>query len=99
MILVLTCEHGGNNIPTQYEDFFKNTSDILHTHRGYDLGALSVFNHLKPLADISFHSETSRLLIELNRSVHHTNLFSEFSKNLPEKEKTDLIAGYYTTYR
>ena len=99
MKLVLTCAHGGNHIPTTYEDCFKNASDILQTHRGYDLGALDVFHHLKPLADVSFYSETSRLLIELNRSLHHKNLFSEFSKTLSEDEKTHLITNYYSDYR
>ena len=99
MIIVLTCEHGGNEIPEKYEYLFDGNLQVLHTHRGLDLGALDLFNQLKPLADFSLFSTTSRLLIELNRSLHHKNLFSEFSKPLSASEKTALIASCYLVYR
>lgn len=99
MILLLTCEHGGNWIPDEYCGYFKNLKAVLNTHRGIDLGALDLFNHLKPLSSFSHFSTTSRLLIELNRSLHHKNLFSEFSKLLSKKEKETLITGYYSEYR
>lgn len=99
MKLLITCEHGGNTIPSSFQKFFKNKEAILNSHRGYDLGALDLYNHLEPLADYSLFSETSRLLIELNRSLHHKRLFSEFSKNIPKIEKQDLIKSYYLAYR
>jgi predicted N-formylglutamate amidohydrolase len=94
MKLVLSCEHGGNKIPTKYQYLFKNNKAVLNSHRGFDLGALDLFNVLKPLSNASFFSEESRLLIELNRSLSHKNLFSEFSTILPLKEKTSLIKNY-----
>ncbi|WP_435413973.1 N-formylglutamate amidohydrolase [Polaribacter aestuariivivens] len=94
MKLLLSCEHGGNNIPTNFQYIFKNDEAVLETHKGFDLGALDVFNHLKPLANTSFFNEESRLLIELNRSLHHKNLFSEFSKSLSKTEKEHLILNY-----
>lgn len=98
MKLILSCEHGGNKIPEKFKYLFKNNEDVLETHRGLDLGALDVFKHLKPLAEASFFSKTSRLLIELNRSLHHKNLFSEFSKSLSKEEKKEVIKEY-TSYR
>lgn len=99
MKLILTCEHGGNDIPKEFIQYFKNHLDILKTHRGFDLGALDLFNSLKPFAAYSNYSKTSRLLIELNRSLHHKNLFSEYSKKLQKSQKTKLIQEYYYTYR
>ena len=99
MKLILTCEHGGNEIPEKYAQYFEEQQTVLKTHRGLDLGALDFFNHLKPLADFSSFSKTSRLLIELNRSLHHKNLFSEFTKDLPLSAKKELIAEYYLPYR
>jgi predicted N-formylglutamate amidohydrolase len=99
MKLVLTCEHGGNKIPKPYASYFENSATILNSHRGYDLGALDLFNHLKSLAHFSAFSETSRLLIELNRSLHHKNLFSEISKSLSENEKEEILSRYYLEYR
>ncbi|MCX7547632.1 N-formylglutamate amidohydrolase [Xanthomarina sp. F1114] len=99
MKLVLTCEHAGNKIPKNYVSYFKNQQVILETHRGLDLGALDIFESLKSLSDYSHYSKTSRLLIELNRSLHHKNLFSEFSKEISIEEKEKLIHTYYSTYR
>jgi predicted N-formylglutamate amidohydrolase len=96
MKLILSCEHGGNEVPVKYQYLFKNNQAVLNSHKGYDLGALDVFNALKPLSNTSFFSVESRLLIELNRSLHHKNLFSEFSKELPLKEKESLIKSYQT---
>jgi predicted N-formylglutamate amidohydrolase len=99
MKIVLTCEHGGNDVPEHVQHLFSSNKQILHTHKGLDLGALDLFNQLKPLADFSISSTTSRLLIELNRSLHHKNLFSEFSKTLSTSEKKELINFYYLVYR
>lgn len=98
MKLVLTCEHGGNEIPYAYIKYFKNKA-ILETHRGYDLGALDMFQTLVPLCDATYFSTISRLLVELNRSLHHKNLFSEFTKNISQSEKTEIIQTYYLPYR
>lgn len=98
MTLVLTCEHGGNEIPKIYEDLFSN-EDFLNTHRGYDIGALDVFHFLEPLSNASYSSTTSRLLIELNRSLHHPQLFSEFTKILSQQDKTEIKKAYYYPYR
>jgi len=98
MKLVITCEHGGNTIPEEYKSLFPDNT-VLETHRGYDLGALDVFNYLQPLADYSNYSTTSRLLIELNRALGHKNLYSEFSKKLPINTKKQIIKQYYTIYR
>ena len=99
MKLILTCEHGGNFLPKEYRILFQQNQHVLETHRGYDLGSLDVYKFLKPLADFSIANETSRLLIEVNRSLHHKNLFSEFSKNLSTTDKNHLIKTIYLPYR
>lgn len=99
MKLVLTCEHGGNEIPKHYRDLFLTETDVLETHEGFDLGALDVFDYLKPLSVYSKSSATSRLLIELNRSIHHPHLFSKYTKSLSFAEKEAIISKYYNPYR
>ncbi|TPE45955.1 N-formylglutamate amidohydrolase [Pontibacter mangrovi] len=96
---ILTCEHGGNEIPAAYQTLFKDKEDILHSHRGYDKGALELLQHLKELPDKSFASSTSRLLVELNRSVHHHGLFSDIVSGLPDSEKQTILCEYYYPYR
>ncbi len=96
---IFTCEHGGNKIPLRYLNFFKGAGSILESHRGYDPGALNLYNRLKELADFSQACESSRLLIEINRSLHHPQLFSEFTKNLPSAEKKEIVKNLYLPYR
>ena len=99
MKFLLTCEHAGNEIPEEYQKYFLNAGSILNSHRGYDPGALELFCFLQDLADYSFYCSTSRLLIELNRSLHHPRLFSEFTKNLSSTEKKNLLDRLYLPYR
>jgi predicted N-formylglutamate amidohydrolase len=99
MILILTCEHGGNEIPQEYKDIFKEAGSVLETHRGFDPGALDLFNYLKEIATFSKFSSTSRLLIETNRSLENPELFSEFTTNLPSEEKKKIIEIFYDPYR
>jgi predicted N-formylglutamate amidohydrolase len=61
---------------------------MLATHSGYDIGALKLYEDFVAAgADAAFFSETSRLLVELNRSRRHPNLFSIATKDLPDSEK------------
>jgi predicted N-formylglutamate amidohydrolase len=99
MKLVLTCEHGGNKIPTKYLPLFADAQEALNSHRGFDLGALDLFHHLSKLAYSSQSNKISRLLIEFNRSLGRPKLFSEFTKDLSLKEKIELIDSLYFPYR
>lgn len=97
---IISCEHGGNQIPPAYASFFKNAEQVLQSHRGYDPGAYELFKLLaSPLADFSHFSLTSRLLVELNRSLHHKNLFSACTKHLEKDLKEEILKEYYFPYR
>lgn len=99
MKLIITCEHGGNIIPQQYETLFRGAEAILNSHRGYDPGALDLFSEFLQTADFERFQKVSRLLVELNRSLHHPQLFSEFTRDLSEADKKDLLKHYYFPYR
>lgn len=97
---IISCEHGGNQIPAAYASFFQEAAEVLQTHQGYDPGALDLFKLLAAeLSDISIYSVTSRLLVELNRSLHHKNLFSAYTKKLPAATKKEIIEQHYLPYR
>lgn len=97
---VISCEHGGNHIPAAYTAYFQDADPALQSHRGYDPGALELFRILSDqLADFSLYSQTSRLLVELNRSLHHKSLFSAYTRPLDLEMKKEIIASYYVPYR
>jgi len=100
--LLLTCEHGGARVPERYRALFRSQAAgaALRSHRGSDHGALGLARALRrsfgaPL----YYSDVTRLLVDLNRSVGHPELFSEFSRRLSPAERADLLARHYFPHR
>ncbi len=97
---ILTCEHGGNNIPAQFVEYFRSHQALLKTHRGYDLEIFEIFSHFSKKVKVPhFSNKISRLLIDVNRSLKSRDLFSEISKNLSETKRELITQRYYLPYR
>lgn len=102
LTLVLTCEHGGNRVPRAYVDLFRSAKArlALTTHRGCDIGALALGEALERRFDVALtRSTVTRLLVDLNRSVGHRALFSEFSRGLDAQAREALLQAHYYPYR
>ncbi|HJW56746.1 MAG TPA: N-formylglutamate amidohydrolase [Burkholderiaceae bacterium] len=100
IMVVITCEHGGNRIPGPYRHLFQNAQQVLNTHRGYDIGAAALARDLAAaFAAPLFLSTVSRLLIDLNRSVGHPRLYSEFTRNTGADLRRKILQHYYAPYR
>ncbi len=101
-ILLLTCEHGGARVPAAYVPLFQSNAArvALESHRGSDHGALGLARSLqRSLGAPLVASTVTRLLVDLNRSVGHPQLFSELSKGLGPEERAALLAAYYFPHR
>lgn len=97
---LFTCEHGGDRIPARFRHLFDGAEEVLCSHRGCDTGALQVFRVLaKQFADYSRFSQVSRLLIDLNRSVKHKALFSEYLDALSPAARNAIRMEFYTPWR
>lgn len=97
--ILLTCEHAGNQVPVRYRSLF-TAEEVLNSHRGWDPGALDVAAALSEEFDLPcFTHQTTRLLVEVNRSLGHPQLFSEFSQPLGDEDKQLLLDKYYFPYR
>ncbi|MEJ8756848.1 N-formylglutamate amidohydrolase [Pontibacter sp. H259] len=97
---ILTCEHAGNEIPEKYTSLFKGKEEELYSHKGMDFGALRLAKHLAASINLPlYYSTISRLLVEANRSLDSDELFSEFTKKLPVKEKETILNTYYAPHR
>lgn len=44
-------------------------------------------------------SATTRLLVDLNRSLHHGSVFSEWTRALPPEERDRIVTRYYQPHR
>lgn len=98
--ILISCEHGGNEVPEKFADLFKEASDVLLSHRGFDIGTLDVFNALNN-ENILFKqiNPITRLLIDVNRSLYRRTLFSEFTRHLSKTVKQEILDDYYYAYR
>lgn len=98
--IVVTCEHGGNRIPTASSAHFKGNALRLRSHEGHDIGALQLARDISRALRAPLHSSTtSRLLVDLNRSLGHPELFSSVTKHLPEDEKERILRRHWHPYR
>lgn len=99
-MILITCEHGGNEVPEAYASLFRGARRLLASHRGYDAGALELARgfarHLR--APLVF-ATTTRLLVDLNRSPGHRRLFSEFTRDLDATTREAILATHYFPYR
>jgi len=98
--ILITCEHGGNRIPPRYRPLFAGFETLLPTHRGYDPGALALARELaRALSAPLFYATTSRLLIDLNRSIGHPFLYSEATRSAPANVRREILEKHYLPYR
>jgi predicted N-formylglutamate amidohydrolase len=97
---LFTCEHGGNRIPVPYRGLFRGRQAQLDSHRGYDPGALLMAKAFaKAFRAPLVTSTTSRLLIDLNRSIGHPRLFSAATRGAPPLLRRKIVAEHYRPYR
>lgn len=97
---LISCEHGGNRIPAAYRPLFRGLRTLLNTHRGYDPGALRVAQDLASALQAALvTSTTSRLLIDLNRSPGHPQLFSSATRDAPPLIRSQIARDFYLPYR
>lgn len=97
---LITCEHGGNRVPIEYQPLFKGKQQLLKSHRAWDPGALILAKELAgTLQGKLVYSTTTRLLIDLNRSAHHPGLYSDALSKLDRTKKETILKKYYQPYR
>lgn len=98
--VLLTCEHGGREVPAAYEHLFSDARSVLQSHRGYDIGTLGVALRIASrIAAPIIVSTVTRLLVDLNRSPDRADTFSEFTSHLSNDDKERIAAHYYHPHR
>ena len=97
---IITSEHGGNRIPAPYRRLFRGQRALLDSHRGYDPGSLVMAKALASACRAPLVASTvSRLLIDLNRSIGHPQLFSAVTRAAPAETRAQIVERYYRPYR
>jgi len=98
--LIISCEHAVNTVPKDYQPYFETCRSLLYTHRGIDLGALTVAEHIQSVFECHLvQAQVTRMLIDCNRSLTHPRCFSEISTLFSDAQKTELIEQFYLPFR
>ena len=98
--LIITCEHGGHEVPAAYAPLFVGHEALLETHRGWDPGALELAQQMAQAFNAPlFAATTTRLLIDLNRSMGHRQLHSEATRGLAPVTRQGIAAQHYRPHR
>ena len=72
----------------------------MHSHRGWDAGALELGRQMADAFGVPLHAATTtRLLIDLNRSIGHRQLFSEITRPLSPEHRREIVDRYYRPHR
>jgi len=97
---VVSCEHAARGVPPEYARLFEGHEGVLDSHEGYDRGALDLARHLATaLGAPLIWCETTRLLIDCNRSETNPKVFSRFSRGLSADERERLLAQAHRPHR
>jgi len=87
-------------VPAAYREWFAHEQAVLQSHRGWDPGALALARQMAAaLGAPLFASTTTRLLVDLNRSVGHAQLFSSFTRHLDAAQRHAILQRYYRPHR
>lgn len=98
--LILSCEHATAQVPTEFESLFHSAKSVIRSHRGWDPGAIEAAVQFQAkFACPLLQGSMNRLVVELNRSLDSSALWSEFSDRLPASTKAALLKGIYHPYR
>jgi predicted N-formylglutamate amidohydrolase len=72
---------------------------VLRSHRGFDSGALAVARHVsRSLRAPLYAGNVSRLVVDLNRSLRHRHLHSEFLVGLDVAQRRAIVERYHSPH-
>jgi predicted N-formylglutamate amidohydrolase len=87
-------------VPAEYAHLFAGAGPVLATHRGMDFGALEVARAFGAELGVEpITATTTRLVVDLNRSPYHKNVFSQYTRPLTREQRAAALDRYYWPYR
>jgi predicted N-formylglutamate amidohydrolase len=87
-------------VPAELSPLFAGAERVLDSHRGLDYGALEVARAFGARLGVDpITATTTRLVVDLNRSPYHRNVFSEYTRPLSRERRSAVLDEHYWPYR
>ncbi|HET8698102.1 MAG TPA: N-formylglutamate amidohydrolase [Gammaproteobacteria bacterium] len=87
-------------MPSAYAPLFADAARVLDSHRGMDFGARDVALAFGARLGLTpAIGSVTRLVVDLNRSPYHRNVFSEYTRGLSREHKRAALDAHYWPYR
>jgi predicted N-formylglutamate amidohydrolase len=87
-------------VPAGFASLFAGAAPVLESHRGFDYGALEVARAFGARLGVEpFTATITRLVVDLNRSPHHRDVLSEYTRGLSLERRAAALAEHYWPYR
>lgn len=101
LALLISCEHGGTDIPPEHAAIMEGRTVTDQGHVGYDRGAPPLARRLAQRFPCAFHiNTTNRFIVDMNRTPwNRAELFRFATRDLNEAEKDRILARIYQPYR
>lgn len=97
---IFTCEHGGNQIPDGYKQYFVNHQQVLTTFKAYDIGSMNLYKDLlEEMGDYGNHFQYCRMLVDVDKNIEDPDLFFQTITKLPTKDKNKILKTFYYPWR
>ncbi len=97
---VITSEHASPRIPERWRQALEPFLAKCEEHRIWDPGTAEIGSELARLLEAPFFpGDVSRLVVDLNRSLSHRDVFSEPIAALPDRERAAILFRHYYPYR
>ena len=98
--IIVSCEHGGREIPADFAALFAAGDGVLDSHRAWDAGSAELAEQLGVALRVQpVIARVTRLLVDLNRSPGHPRQFSEFSRAQSSEVREEILQNYYRPHR
>lgn len=99
--LLVTCEHAGNAVPSEFAHLFVEHGELLPTHRGWDPGAIELAREMAARYAAPLHFDTvTRLVVDLNRSLRAPDLHApEIRERLTPEDRARIVERWWRPHR
>lgn len=90
--IILSCEHGGNKIPSSVKENLHVSKRLIESHQAFDRGALDLALFLKKQLRVPLiNNEMTRLILDYNRTPTNKNYWGILSEKISEKDKQRIV--------